>query len=141
MKIKLLSENAKIPYRGSDSAAGYDLYSAEEKYIQPGECQLINTDLAFEIPEGYFGAIFARSGTAVKRGLRLANSVAVIDSDYRGNVKVALYNDGMNPQKIELNERIAQLIILPYAAVDFEVVDELSTTDRGNGGFNSTGIK
>ena len=97
--------------------------------------------ITLEIPNNYFGGIFPRSGTAVKRGLRLANCVGVIDADYRGEVKVPLYNDSSVPQKIELNERIAQLIILPFATVEYEVVDELSDTERGEGGFNSTGRK
>ena len=141
MKIKLLNKNAKVPFRGSDMAAGYDLYSAEEIVIPVGECKLISTGIALEIPNDYFGGIFPRSGTAVKRGLRLANCVGVIDADYRGEVKVPLYNDSSVPQKIELNERIAQLIILPFATVEYEVVDELSDTERGEGGFNSTGRK
>lgn len=141
MKIKLLDKNAKIPFRGSNMAAGYDLYSAEEAIIPAGDCRLISTGIALEIPNNYFGGIFPRSGTAVKRGLRLANCVGVIDADYRGEVRVPLYNDSSVPQKIELNERIAQLIILPFATTEYEVVDELSDTERGEGGFNSTGRK
>lgn len=140
MKIKLLSDKAMIPYRGSEEAAGYDLYSTDSTDINPGECKLISTGIAMQLPNGYFGAIFPRSGTAVKRGLRLANCVGVIDSDYRGEVKVPLYNDSQEIQTVEQGERIAQLIILPYATVSFEVVDELTDTIRGNGGFNSTGI-
>ena len=140
MKIKLLSDKAMIPYRGSEEAAGYDLYSIDSVNINPEECKLISTGIAIQLPTGYFGAIFPRSGTAVKRGLRLANCVGVIDSDYRGEVKVPLYNDSQEVQPVEQGERIAQLIILPYATVSFEVVDELSDTIRGNGGFNSTGI-
>lgn len=140
MKIKLLSDKAMIPYRGSEEAAGYDLYSTDSIDINPGECKLISTGIAMQLPNGYFGAIFPRSGTAVKRGLRLANCVGVIDSDYRGEVKVPLYNDSQEIQTVEQGERIAQLIILPYATVSFEVVDELTDTIRGNGGFNSTGI-
>lgn len=140
MKIKLLSDKAMIPYRGSEEAAGYDLYSIDSVDINPGDCKLISTGIAIQLPNGYFGAIFPRSGTAVKRGLRLANCVGVIDSDYRGEVKVPLYNDSQEVQPVEQGERIAQLIILPYATVSFEVVDELTDTIRGNGGFNSTGI-
>ena len=140
MKIKLLSDKAMIPYRGSEEAAGYDLYSTDSIDINPGECKLISTGIAMQLPNGYFGAIFPRSGTAVKRGLRLANCVGVIDSDFRGEVKVPLYNDSQEIQTVEQGERIAQLIILPYATVSFEVVDELTDTIRGNGGFNSTGI-
>ena len=140
MKIKLLSDKAMIPYRGSEEAAGYDLYSIDSVDINPGECKLISTGIAIQLPTGYFGAIFPRSGTAVKRGLRLANCVGVIDSDYRGEVKVPLYNNSQEVQPVEQGERIAQLIILPYATVSFEVVDELTDTIRGNGGFNSTGV-
>ena len=140
MKIKLLSDKAMIPYRGSEEAAGYDLYSIDSVDINPGECKLISTGIAIQLPSGYFGAIFPRSGTAVKRGLRLANCVGVIDSDYRGEIKVPLYNDSQEVQPVEQGERIAQLIILPYATVSFEVVDELTDTVRGNGGFNSTGV-
>ena len=140
MKIKLLSDKAMIPYRGSEEAAGYDLYSIDSVDINPGECKLISTGIAIQLPSGYFGAIFPRSGTAVKRGLRLANCVGVIDSDYRGEIKVPLYNDSQEVQPVEQGERIAQLIILPYATVSFEIVDELTDTIRGNGGFNSTGV-
>lgn len=140
MKIKLLSDKAMIPYRGSEEAAGYDLYSIDSVDIKPGECKLISTGIAIQLPSGYFGAIFPRSGTAVKRGLRLANCVGVIDSDYRGIIKVPLYNDSQEVQPVKQGERIAQLIILPYATVSFEVVDELTDTIRGNGGFNSTGV-
>lgn len=140
MKIKLLSDKAMIPYRGSEEAAGYDLYSIDSIDINPGECKLISTGIAIQLPSGYFGAIFPRSGTAVKRGLRLANCVGVIDSDYRGEIKVPLYNDSQEVQPVKQGERIAQLIILPYATVSFEVVDELTDTIRGNAGFNSTGV-
>ena len=140
MKIKLLSDKAMIPYRGSEEAAGYDLYSIDSVDINPGECKLISTGIAIQLPSGYFGAIFPRSGTAVKRGLRLANCVGAIDSDYRGEIKVPLYNDSQKVQPVKQGERIAQLIILPYATVSFEVVDELTDTVRGNGGFNSTGV-
>lgn len=92
-----------------------------------------------EIPEGYFGAIFARSGLATKRGLRPANCVGVVDSDYRGEIIVALHNDTAFPQEISEGERIAQIVIIPYLPVDFTEVDNLSSTVRGEGGFGSTG--
>ena len=143
MKIKLLNEYAVEPTYGSDKAAGADLYAAIEKdlYIYPHGTVMIGTGIAMEIPDGYFGAIFARSGLASKQGLRPANAVGVIDSDYRGEVKVALHNDTNDTQIIQAGSRIAQLVILPYKPVTFEIVDDLDETDRGEGGFGSTGIK
>jgi len=99
----------------------------------------IGTGIAMEIPEGYFGAIFARSGLATKRGLRPANCVGVVDSDYRGEIIVALHNDTEFPQEVSEGERIAQIVIIPYLPVDFTEVDNLSSTVRGEGGFGSTG--
>ena len=108
--------------------------------IPAGQTEKINTGICVEIPNGYFGAIFARSGLATKRGLRPANCVGVIDSDYRGEVIVALHNDTEKSESIHVGDRIAQLVILPYLPVEFEEVDELSNTDRGEGGFGSTGV-
>lgn len=141
MKIKLLTNTATIPTRGSEYAAGYDLYAdiPSELLIFENECTLIGTGISVEIPKGYFGALFARSGLATKQGLRPANCVGVIDSDYRGEVKVALFNDSTSSRTIKPQERIAQLVILPYANVELEVVDELTDTVRGEGGFGSTG--
>ena len=102
---------------------------------------MIGTGLAVEIPEGYFGAIFARSGLASKEGLRPANCVGVVDSDYRGEVKVALHNDTNELRTVQHGERIAQLVIMPYLPVEFNLVNELTDTDRGEGGFGSTGKK
>jgi len=99
----------------------------------------IGTGIAMEIPEGYFGAIFARSGLATKRGLRPANCVGVVDSDYRGEIIIALHNDTEFPQEVSEGERIAQIVIIPYLPVDFTEVDNLSSTVRGEGGFGSTG--
>ena len=146
MRIKRLSEDAIVPTKGSEYSAGYDLYSTQEEVLFAGDTKLIDTGWAIEIPFGYFGAIFARSGLAIKEGLRPANCVGVIDSDYRGAVKVGLYNDSKEIRKIEKGERIAQLVIIPYGVVregfpDFEEVDELEDTDRGQGGFGSTGKK
>jgi len=143
MKIKLLNERAVEPTYGSDKAAGADLYAALEKdlYIDPHDTVMIGTGIAMEIPDGYFGAIFARSGLASKQGLRPANCVGVIDSDYRGEVKVALHNDTNDPQMVQAGSRIAQLVIVPYKSITFEIVDDLDETDRGEGGFGSTGIK
>ena len=140
MNIKLLSENAQIPTRGSEQAAGWDLYSAEDVVIEPGQTAMVSTEIAIEIPFGNFGGIFARSGLAAKQGLRPANCVGVVDSDYRGPVKVALHNDSNETREVNKGERIAQLVIIPYTPVSINVVDELSDTERGDGGFGSTGI-
>ena len=142
MNVKFLNEYAKVPTRGSAYAAGYDLYAAIDKpiIIFPGDTVSVTTGLAIEIPEDYFGAIFARSGLATKRGLRPANCVGVVDADYRGEVIVAIHNDSDKIQQIEPGERIAQMVFLPYQSVgNFEVVDELNDTARGAGGFGSTG--
>ena len=141
IKIKKLRENAVIPTRGSEYAAGYDLYAAELEpvYIMPHSTVKIKTGLAMELPENTFAAIFARSGLATKSGLRPANCVGVCDSDYRGEYIVALHNDTDAVQMISAGERIAQVILLPYIPMEFEVVDELEDTDRGAGGFGSTG--
>lgn len=143
IKIKKLNENAVIPTQGSEYAAGVDLYATPPTMatrIPAGQTEKINTGICVEIPNGYFGAIFARSGLATKRGLRPANCVGVIDSDYRGEVIVALHNDTDKCESIHVGDRIAQLVILPYLPVEFEEVDELSSTDRGEGGFGSTGV-
>ena len=141
IKIKKLNENAIIPAHGSEYAAGYDLYACidETIAIQPHATEKIHTGLAIEIPHGYFGAIFARSGLATKEGLRPANCVGVCDSDYRGEYIVALHNDTNSVKNIAPNDRIAQLVVMPYLPIEFEEVDELSDTKRGNGGFGSTG--
>ena len=143
MNIKRLHEKAIIPTSGSSYAAGYDLYAAidEDITISPTETVLIGTGWAMEIPNGFFGAIFARSGLATKEGLRPANCVGVIDSDYRGEVKIALHNDSKVDRTVTQGERIAQLVIIPYYELPygFEEVDELDKTARGVGGFGSTG--
>ena len=140
LKIKKLNENATTPTYGSDFAAGADLYSCEDEItILPGETRLIHTGIVMEIPEGYVGLIYARSGIATKRGLTPANKVGVIDSDYRGEVMVALHNHSSNPAKIEAKERIAQIVITPYLTVNFTEADSLGNTERGSGGFGSTG--
>lgn len=141
IKIKKLSANAKIPTRGSAAAAGYDLYADTEEnlIILPHETVIIGTGLAFEFPERTFGAIYARSGLASKKGLRPANCVGIIDSDYRGEVKVALHNDSEEAQEISAGERIAQLILQSYLPMEFTEVEELSEAERGDNGFGSTG--
>lgn len=141
MNIKKLNENATVPTYGSASAAGADLYACEAVTVASGETVLVHTGIAMAIPEGYVGLIFARSGLATKRGLAPANKVGVIDSDYRGEIMVALHNHGKADQAIEAGERIAQIVFTPYVAADFSVVEELDTTDRGAGGFGSTGKK
>lgn len=134
-----LQSNAIQPSHGSQWAAGYDLYSCGSFIIEPHTTLKIGTGIAVEIPEGYFGAIFARSGLATKRGLRPANCVGVVDADYRGELIVALHNDTDLVQEVAEGERIAQLAIIPHLTVNFVEVDDLSSTDRGEGGFGSTG--
>lgn len=142
VRIKKVSKNAILPKRGSEKSAGYDLCALVEgcKVIMPHETEKISTGLSFQPPEGYFGAIFARSGSATKYGIRPANCVGVCDEDYTGEYIVALHNDSDEPVLIENGERIAQLIFLPYVDLDFIEVDELGETKRGSGGFGSTGV-
>lgn len=141
INIKLLSENAKMPTRGSADAAGYDLYGANttEIVVPPQSSIMIPTDIACEFPIGTFGAIFPRSGIATKRGLRLSNLTGIIDADYRGNIKLSIYNDTTTAQTIAPHERIAQLIVIPFYPFEFNEVSELNETERGAGGFGSTG--
>ena len=143
VRIKKLDENATIPTYGSEFAAGADLYACmgDSVTINPHETVLIHTGIAMEIPTGYAGLVYARSGIASKRGLAPANKVGVIDSDYRGEIMVALHNHSAQPQTIDNGERIAQLVIAPYITADFILSDELDDTDRGAGGFGSTGKK
>lgn len=144
VKIKKLSDAAIIPTRGSKYAAGYDLYANLDNVdyveISPHSTYKVGTGLAIEIPLGYYGAIYARSGIAVNKNLRPANAVGVIDADYRGEIVVALHNDSNASREIRNGERIAQLVLMPYLPVDLEEVEELSSTDRGTGGFGSTGV-
>lgn len=141
VEIKKLREGATIPTYGSKNAAGADLYACldEALTLMPGETFLVPTGFSMALPEGYAGLIYARSGLASKKGLAPANKVGVVDSDYRGEVMVALHNHSNKAATIEPNERIAQLVITPYIAAAFSVVDELDTTERGEGGFGSTG--
>ena len=141
IKIKLLTETAKIPTAGSDGAAGRDLYADIKRAtrIRPGGVKLVPTGVAMEIPHGYFGAIYPRSGLAIKNGLRLSNCTAVIDEDYRGEIIVALTNDSDEPQKITRGMRVAQIVIQKYEFPEFMEADELEDTYRGSGGFGSTG--
>ena len=141
IKVKKLNEFAKLPTRGSEYAAGYDLYAAINQIldIAPHSTIKVGTGLSFELPEGTFAAIYARSGIATKRGLRPANCVGVCDSDYRGEYIVALHNDTNEVQIIEPQERIAQMILLPFVEMSFNEVNELSDTVRGAGGFGDSG--
>lgn len=142
IKIKKLKENAILPSRGSACAAGYDLYACldcDSVVIEPHKTVKIGTGLSIAVPEGYFGAIFARSGLAAKEGLRPANCVGVADSDYRGEYIVALHNDSETARTVCNGDRIAQLVIMPFLSAEFVEADELDETDRGAGGFGSTG--
>lgn len=143
INIKKLNENAVIPTYGSEFSAGADLYALADEtiVIEPHATVLVHTGVAMEIPTGYVGLIFARSGLATKRALAPANKVGVIDSDYRGEIMVALHNHSEEPKTIENGERVAQLVLVPYISADFDEVDELSDTVRGEGGFGSTGRK
>ena len=143
VNIKKLNENAIIPTYGTEYAAGADLYACmdEAVTINPGETSFIKTGLAMEVPVGYAGLIYARSGLACKKGLAPANKVGVIDSDYRGEIMVALHNHSNEAVVVESGERIAQLVITPYIVAAFNQVDELEDTVRGEGGFGSTGRK
>ncbi len=141
--VKKLNENAVLPTYGSEFAAGADLYALanEEIVFAPGETKFVHTGLAMEIPVGYAGLVYARSGLASKRGLAPANKVGVVDSDYRGEIMVALHNHSTSEQKIAPGERIAQLVVAPFLKADFIQSEELSSTVRGEGGFGSTGTK
>lgn len=141
IKVKKLRDDAILPTYGSSDAAGADLYACLEKpvTVESGATIFIPTGLAMELPKGYAGLIYARSGLACKRGLAPANKVGVIDPDYRGEFMVALHNHGCEPQTVSHGERIAQLVITPVFTPGFEETDTLSDTQRSAGGFGSTG--
>ena len=143
VNIKKLNENAIIPTYGTEYAAGADLYACMEESvkIEAGDTYFVKTGIAMEIPVGYVGLIYARSGLACKKGLAPANKVGVIDSDYRGEIMVALHNHSKEAVTVENGERIAQLVITPYITATFNEVEELEDTVRGEGGFGSTGRK
>ena len=143
VNFKKPNENAVAPTYGTEYSAGADLYACEggEVTIEAGQSKLIHTGLSLEIPEGYAGLIYARSGIATKRGLAPANKVGVIDADYRGEIMVCLYNHSDTAQTIADKERIAQLVIAPFLKVKYNETDKLGDTVRGAGGFGSTGIK
>ena len=138
--IKKLDSKAIIPTYGTPNSAGADLYALLDSplNINSGESKIINTGLAMTIPDGYVGLIYARSSLGTKKGLAPANKVGVIDSDYRGEIKVVLFNHSKETQTIEPNDRIAQIVITPYIQGDFEESSELDETQRGTGGFGST---
>jgi dUTP pyrophosphatase len=144
INIKKTDKNAKIPTYGSEFAAGADLYAVihnEENRVEilPGETAFIDTGIVMEIPNGYVGLVYARSGLSCKQGLAPANKVGVIDSDYRGNIMVALYNQSNEVRTVSEGDRIAQIIIQPVEQFGFNVKENLSDTVRGNGGFGSSG--
>ncbi len=142
VRIKKLREGAILPEYGTEFAAGADLYAClpeDGVTIDAGETAFIPTGLAMEIPVGLVGLVYARSGLASKQGLAPANKVGVVDSDYRGEITVSLHNHSNSPKKVENGQRVAQMVFTPYFAADFEVVEELSGTERGVGGFGSTG--
>jgi len=139
MKIKKKFADALLPTRGSAEAAGWDLYAVEVATIAPHETVLVDTGIIVEIPQGYFGGLYARSGLALRQGLRPANCVGIIDSDYRDSIKVAIHNDSNVERVIAIGDRIAQLVVTPYYDDFLEEVEELTSTERGQGGFGSTG--
>lgn len=143
VKVKKISNTAKTPEKGSKFSAGYDLSADinESILIRPHETIKIPTGLSFEVPDGYFGGIYARSGLATKQGLRPSNAVGICDSDYRGEYIVALYNDSDSTRIIEPGQRIAQVVFQPYLACGLEDTDTLTETQRGEKGFGSTGDK
>ena len=141
VNVKLLRKNAKMPVYGTEAAAGADLCAALDApvTIEAGQTLLIPIGIAVEIPQGYAGLVYARSGLATKRNLAPANKVGVIDADYRGEIFVPLHNHGTIPQTVEVGERIAQMIITPFLAAQFIEAEDLSDTLRGEKGFGSTG--
>lgn len=143
INIKKLNDKAVIPVYGSEFAAGADLYACIDKDVEiaPHTTEVIPTGIALELPVGYAGLIYARSGLATKKGLAPANKVGVVDCDYRGEVKVALHNHSETAQTVATGERVAQLVITPYITARFVEAEELSDTARGAGGFGSTGSK
>lgn len=138
-----LNENAQVPVYGTEFAAGADLYACVDRpvTILAGETAFIHTGIAMAIPAGLVGLVYARSGLACKKGLAPANKVGVIDSDYRGEIIVALHNHSTEAIVVESGERVAQMVITPYIMAEFEEADSLEETERGSGGFGSTGVK
>lgn len=143
VKLKKLLPNAVIPTYGTEFSAGADLYAAMDNdvTIEPGCTEFIHTGLAMEIPVGLVGLVYARSGMACKKGLAPANKVGVIDSDYRGEIMVALHNHSNSAITVSPGERVAQMVIAPFITAVYEEVDTLEDSVRGEGGFGSTGTK
>lgn len=141
IKIKRLYEDSVLPTRGTEKSAGLDLYAHlyDSAVICPGETAKIGAGIAVEIPDGYFGGIYARSGLSINKGIRPANCVGVIDSDYRGEISVAVHNDSQAWQIIKPGDRVAQLIIQPYIECEPVEAEALTDTERGSNGFGSTG--
>lgn len=141
ISVKLLRPGARIPTYGTEASAGADLYACMQDKVEvgPGQSVMIPTGIAMEIPKGYAGLVFARSSMGAKRGLAPANKVGVIDSDYRGEIRVVLHNHSGEPQSVEPGERVAQLLIVPVFTPGFQEAEKLSDTSRGTGGFGSTG--
>ena len=141
IRVKKLHPNAVLPTYGSAEAAGADLYACLEEAvtIQPGEVYWVSTGIALEVPKGCAGLVYARSSMGAKRGLAPANKVGVVDSDYRGEIKVVLLNHSNQPQTLQPGERVAQFVITPVLTPSYEEVEELTDTTRGTGGFGSTG--
>ena len=141
IKVQKVNPSACLPTRGSRDAAGYDLYACIEEAVEipPHETRTIDTGLRFELPGGYFAGIFARSGIASREGLRPANCVGICDADYRGNYMVALHNDSDSVRTVTPREKIAQMVVMPFLELEFDVQEELTETERGEGGFGSTG--
>ena len=139
LKVKKLAENAIVPTYATSYAAGMDLYSIDDATIKPGDTIVIHTGIVMEIPLNFVGLICARSGISIKNGIAPANKVGVIDSDYRGEILVALHNHSNKEYTVNTGDRIAQMIISPYFMANISVVENLKSTDRDNGGLGSTG--
>lgn len=141
VKIKLLNENAKVPTQGTARSAACDIYAVESVTIAPGERVLAPCGFALELPIGFCALILPRSGLGVKHGIGFVNSIGLIDNDYRGEVKATLINHGDETFKVEVGDRIAQIMIIPWYSIQWVLIDELGETERGDGGFGSTGLK
>lgn len=141
INIKLINSIAIMPTRGSTDAAGYDLYTYESGDVNPNETVKFHTGISMEIPKGFVGLVFARSGLGINHGIVPSNCVGVIDSDYRGEIMVALHNHSNETYSVKENERVAQIVIVPFLSVEFKKVTELTNTERGVRGFGSTGKK
>lgn len=139
LKIKLMHDDARLPYRANEGDAGLDLFSIEEKVIEPGEAALVRTGIQLELPKGTEAQIRPRSGLALKHAVTVLNSPGTIDEGYRGEIKIILINHGKEDFKVEKHMRIAQMVIAPVLPVRLEQTEELSETDRGEGGFGSSG--